>query len=52
MKKSFARPKRWPARGRSGEAIAAFSRLRKEYQGSWIERVATERLRTLLLSKE
>ncbi len=38
--------------GRSGEAIAAFSRLRKEYHGSWIERVATERLRTLLLSKE
>jgi hypothetical protein len=33
--------------GRTAEAIAAFERLRDEYQGSWIERVAAERLRTL-----
>ena len=28
-------------------AIAAFERLQTEYRGSWIERVATQRLRTL-----
>lgn len=33
--------------GRTAEAIAAFERLRDEYQGSWIERDAAERLRTL-----
>jgi len=33
--------------GKTNEAIAAFSRLQTEYRGSWIERVATERLRTL-----
>jgi predicted amidohydrolase len=37
--------------GKIGEAIAAFNRLRTEYRGSWIERVATERLRTLRDSK-
>jgi hypothetical protein len=38
--------------GRTGDAIAAFERLRSEYRGSWIERVATERLRTLRQQKE
>jgi predicted amidohydrolase len=33
--------------GRSREAIAAFIRLTTEYRGSWIERVANERLKTL-----
>jgi predicted amidohydrolase len=33
--------------GKTSEAIAAFGRLRTEYPGSWIERVARERLRTL-----
>ena len=33
--------------GKTGEAIAAFIRLRTEYRASWIERVARERLRTL-----
>jgi predicted amidohydrolase len=34
------------------EAIAAFVRLTTEYRGSWIERVASERLRTLRGSNE
>jgi predicted amidohydrolase len=34
-----------------GDAITAFDRLRTEYPGSWIERVAVERLRTLRRSK-
>ena len=38
--------------GKTGEAIAAFGRLRTEYRGSWIERVAKERLRTLQPSKD
>lgn len=38
--------------GKSEEAIAAFERLEKEYRGSWIERVATERLRTLRARRE
>jgi len=38
--------------GRTAEAIAAFERLRDEYQGSWIERVAAERLRTLRRPKD
>ncbi|MGD9710497.1 MAG: carbon-nitrogen hydrolase family protein [Thermomicrobiales bacterium] len=33
--------------GRTEDAISAFSRLQQEYRGSWIDRVATERLRTL-----
>ncbi len=37
--------------GKTGDAIAAFGRLRTEYRGSWIERVATERLRMLRDSK-
>ncbi len=38
--------------GKTGKAIAAFGRLRTEYRGSWIERVATERLRTLRHAKD
>lgn len=34
-------------KGNSDAAIAAFERLRIEYPGSWIDRVAAERLRTL-----
>ena len=30
--------------GKSNEAIAAFEKLRTEYRGTWIDRVATERL--------
>lgn len=37
--------------GKTSDAIAAFDRLRAEYRGSWIERVASERLRTLQHSK-
>ena len=37
---------------KTGEAIAAFRQLRIEYRGSWIERVAKERLQTLLCSKD
>ena len=33
--------------GKTGDAIAAFEKLRAEYRGSWIERVAIERLRTV-----
>ncbi len=33
--------------GKTDEAIAAFNRLRAEYRGSWIDRIAAERLRTL-----
>ena len=33
--------------GDTDEAIAAFGRLQTEYAGSWIDRVATERLKTL-----
>jgi predicted amidohydrolase len=33
--------------GKTDDAIAAFARLRIEYRGSWIDRVAAERLRTL-----
>jgi len=33
--------------GKTREAIAAFNRLTSEYRGSWIERVANERLQTL-----
>lgn len=38
--------------GKTGQAIAAFTRLRTEYRGSWIDRVAAERLRTLRHAKE
>lgn len=38
--------------GKTGTAIAAFDRLRTEYRGSWIERVAAERLRTLRHPKD
>jgi predicted amidohydrolase len=37
--------------GKASEAIAAFGRLRSEYRGSWIDRVAAERIRTLRDSK-
>lgn len=33
--------------GKTKEAIAAFEKLRTEYRGSWIDRAASERLRTL-----
>lgn len=33
--------------GNKSDAITAFTRLRSKYQGSWIDRVAAERLRTL-----
>lgn len=33
--------------GKRTEAIAAYRRLQTRYRGSWIDRVATERLRTL-----
>jgi len=38
--------------GKARGAIAAFVRLRREYRGSWIDRVAAERLRTLRQSKK
>ena len=33
--------------GKVDEAIAEFGRLKEEYRGSWIDRVSTERLKTL-----
>jgi regulator of protease activity HflC (stomatin/prohibitin superfamily) len=33
--------------GKTAEAIAAFTRLRREYRDSWIDRVAAERLAKL-----
>lgn len=33
--------------GNTTEAIAAFARLRSRYRGSWIDRVAAERLKTI-----
>jgi hypothetical protein len=33
--------------GKTEEAIAAFEKLRKDYRGSWIDRVAEERLKAL-----
>jgi predicted amidohydrolase len=38
--------------GKTDEAITAFTRLRTEYGGSWIDRVAAERLRTLRDAQE
>lgn len=38
--------------GRTAEAIVAFQRLRTEYRGSWIDRVAMERLKTLYDPKD
>ena len=35
--------------GGTAEAIAAFTRLRREYRDSWIDRVAAERLAKLQL---
>jgi len=35
------------AAGKTKEAIAAFEKLRKDYRGSWIDRVAQERLAAL-----
>jgi hypothetical protein len=37
---------------KTSEAITAFGRLRSEYQGSWIDRVAAERIQTLRESKK
>jgi predicted amidohydrolase len=37
--------------GKTKAAIAAFERLRTEYPGSWIDRVAAQRLQTLRRSK-
>ena len=33
--------------GKRDQAIAAFQKLRGSYRGSWIDRVSTERLKTL-----
>ena len=33
--------------GKTAEAIAAFEKLRREYPGTWIDRVAAERLKSL-----
>jgi hypothetical protein len=33
--------------GKTKEAIAEFEKLRTEYRGTWIDRVAKERLTTL-----
>ncbi len=38
--------------GQTDDAIAAFTRLRSEYRGSWIDRVAAERLRTIREAKQ
>ena len=38
--------------GKTAEAVAAFDRLRSEYRGSWIDRVAAERLQTLRHPKD
>jgi predicted amidohydrolase len=38
--------------GKTAEAIAAFDRLQSEYRGSWIDRVAAERLQTLRHPKD
>ena len=35
------------AQGKTAEAIAAFTRLRREYRDSWIDRVAAERIEKL-----
>jgi predicted amidohydrolase len=43
----FRRAETLAREGKTGAAIAAFDRLRTEYRGSWIDRVAAERLRTL-----
>ncbi len=33
--------------GKTAEAVVAFNRLRLKYKGSWIDRVAAERVETL-----
>jgi predicted amidohydrolase len=38
--------------GKTQEAIAAFERLRSEYRGSWIDRVARERLEVLRVQQD
>ena len=38
--------------GKIAEAITAFERLRNEYRGSWIDRVAAQRLQTLRRPKD
>jgi hypothetical protein len=43
----FAQAEALARSGKKGEAIAAFERLVTEYRGTWIDRVAGERLRTL-----
>jgi hypothetical protein len=43
----FAQASALERAGKTGEAIAAFERLRKEYPGTWIDRRAQERLATL-----
>ena len=37
--------------GKTNEAVAAFEKLRVEYRGSWIDRVAQERLEKLRLKQ-
>ena len=37
--------------GETEKAITAFGRLRTEYPGSWIDRVANERIETLSIAK-
>jgi predicted amidohydrolase len=43
----FGRAESLVRQGRTDAAIEAFARLQKQYPGSWIDRVATERLKTL-----
>ncbi len=40
-------PESWVRAGNTADAIAAFGRLRSKYRGSWIDRVAAERLKTI-----
>ena len=37
--------------GKTNEAVAAFEKLRVEYRGSWIDRVAQERLDKLRMKQ-
>jgi hypothetical protein len=43
----FSRAEALARQGQTDAAIDAFTRLQKQYPGSWIDRVATERLKTL-----
>ena len=38
--------------GKTADAVVAFEKLRVAYRGSWIDRVATQRLETLRLSSQ